>query len=74
MNGGIQLSKLICNTESKDDCGRIRQYIEESWNLDTNNSTDQQLQLLKIPFRSFCDTFWNRGSREDEDIQMCQKW
>jgi hypothetical protein len=40
MNEGIKWSKLICNSQSKDDCGRIRQYIESSWNLDTNNSSD----------------------------------
>jgi hypothetical protein len=74
MEGGIKLSQLICNSESKDDCGRIRQYIESSWKLDTNNSPDRQLELLKIPFRAFCDTFWNSGSRKDEDIVMCQKW
>jgi hypothetical protein len=74
MKGGIKLSTLICNAESKDDCGRVRQYIEASWNLDTNNSSDQQLQLPKIPFRALCDSFWNWGSKEDEDIGMCQKW
>ncbi len=53
MKGGIKLSELICNTQSKDDCERIRQYIETSWNLGTNHSSDQQLELPKIPFRSF---------------------
>jgi hypothetical protein len=65
------LSKLICNTQSKDDCGRIRQYVEASWNLNTDDSSDQQ---PKIPFRSFCDTFRNWGSREDENMAMYQKW
>ncbi len=74
MNGGIKLSKLMCNGQSKDDYGRIRQYIEASWNLDTNNSSNQQPQSSKIPFRSFCDTFWNLGSKEDENIEMCHKW
>jgi hypothetical protein len=74
IKGGIKLSKLICNTESKDDCGRIRQYIEASWNIDTNDSSDEQLELPKIPFRTFCDTFWNWGSKEDENIEMCRRW
>jgi hypothetical protein len=74
MKGGIKLSKLICNSQSKDDCGRIRQYIEASWTIDTNNSTDQQLELPKISFRSFCNTFWNWGSKEDENIEMCRRW
>jgi hypothetical protein len=74
MNGGIKLSKLMCNSQSKDDCGRIRQYIEASWKFNTNNSSDQQFELQKIPFRSFCDTFWNLGSKEDENIEMCHKW
>jgi hypothetical protein len=74
MKGGIKLSNLICDTQSKDDCGRIRQYIEASWNLDTNNGSNQQFELSKIPFRSFCDSFWNWDSKEDEDIQMCHKW
>ena len=72
--GGIQFSKLICNSESKDDCERIRQYIEASGRLDTNNSSDPQLELSKIPFRAFCDTFWNLASKDDEDVVMCHKW
>ena len=74
MGGETILSKLVCNTESKNDCGFIRQYIEASGKIDTNNTSDQQLQLSKIPFRAFCDTFWNWDSKKDEDIEMCQKW
>jgi hypothetical protein len=74
INGGIKLSNLICNEQSKEDCASIRQYIGDSWNFDTENSSDQQSELLKIPFRAFCDTFWDSGSKEDENVLMCHKW
>lgn len=74
LTGGMKLSNVICNTQSKEDCARVRQYIEASWNVDIKNSSDQQSELSKIPFRALCNTFWDRDSKEDEDIQMCSKW
>ncbi|CAF3585448.1 unnamed protein product [Rotaria sp. Silwood2] len=48
--------------------------MDESGKLDTNNSSDRRLQLIKTPFRALCDTFWNWNSAKDEDIELCQTW
>ncbi len=76
MGVNTRLSELVCNTdrESKNGCEFIRQYVEASVKIDSNNTSDQQFQLSKIPFRSFCNTFWNWDSKKDEDIGMCQRW
>jgi hypothetical protein len=76
MGRGIILSELVCNTESKNDCEFFRQYIQASGMIDENNTSplSRQLQLPKIPFRAFCDSFWNWDLKKDEDIQMCQRW
>ena len=64
------LSQMKCNKKSKDDCEILRQYIEMSW----NGNIDVQLSITKISFRTYCDTFWNLGSKKDEDAELCSKW
>jgi hypothetical protein len=70
----IQLSNRICDKREKYDCDFIRQYIQISAKINANNTFDSQLQLLKISFRDFCDTFADWKSRKDEDIVMCKSW
>ena len=36
--------------------------------------TNNVQQQLRISFRSYCDTFWNLASMEDEDIEQCRIW
>ena len=67
------LSELLCNTQSTRGCQQIRQYIEASTQSATNSSSHVQQQPTRIPFYSFCDTFFNTGSKKDEDTSNCQK-
>jgi hypothetical protein len=74
MNTTISLSEMNCNRKSKKDCQLIRQYIEASWITEPNVIYSQQSSTTKIPFRSFCDTFYDLGSKKDEDASICHKW
>ena len=66
-----KLSDLHCNDRTKEECSVLRQYIDQSW---TSTNNDQMLSTLRIPFRFYCDTFWNLDSRKDEDLFECQQW
>ncbi len=66
-----QLADINCNKMWKDQCEILRQYIENSWML---NSTNQVAKQLRIPFRHYCDTFWNLASEEDENVIECREW
>ncbi|CAF1296853.1 unnamed protein product, partial [Adineta ricciae] len=69
----ILLSRLNCTHQFKDDCQLFRRYIELSWKLNvTNDSNRENLVTKQIPFRSYCDTFWDLASKEDENITMCR--
>ncbi|UJR14502.1 hypothetical protein I4U23_001498 [Adineta vaga] len=73
MGTDLTLSKLTCKKTSKDDCQLLRQYIETSWNND-GNFIDNMNSSKTIPFRSYCDSFWDFSSKKDEDSKLCQQW
>ncbi|CAF4529531.1 unnamed protein product [Rotaria sp. Silwood2] len=61
---------MNCNQLRKDDCALLRQYIDQSWNL-----IDKQiLARAGIPFRSYCDTFLDLDSGDDENMKECRQW
>jgi hypothetical protein len=74
MGKDLMLSQMKCNHKFKEDCQIIRQYISNSWNDNINQISSLELIRTKIPFRAYCDTFWNLGSKKDEDILMCSNW
>ncbi|UJR20013.1 hypothetical protein I4U23_023147 [Adineta vaga] len=75
MGRSMHLHTLNCRSTSKDDCGIIRQYITNSWNASFANETIVPLQLTEqLPFRSYCDTFPNFDTKQDEDKDMCKTW
>ncbi|CAF3630795.1 unnamed protein product [Rotaria sp. Silwood1] len=81
MGTDMMLSKVDCNSQSKDGCEFIRQYINMSWNSNTNNNNNNnnnnftlQLSSARIPFRAYCDTFWDLYSKDDENVTTCQTW
>ena len=62
-----------CNSRSKSDCHVLRRSIEASWTSHLHNRTDlQEFYVKKVPFRSYCDTFHDLGSTEDENSTACQ--
>ena len=64
---------IKCNSRSKSDCHILRRSIEASWTSHLHNRTDlQEFYVKKVPFRSYCDTFHDLGSTEDENSTACQ--
>ena len=68
-----KLSKSSCTLESKEECAFIRNYLESAAKNGTGNSSYAQ-GVGSISFRSYCDTFWDENSNEDEDLNMCRNW
>ena len=68
---GRKLSDMRCNDRWKDECFLLRQYLQQSWTMITKNELNA---VRRIPFRFFCDTFWNLDSKEDEDLDECRQW
>ena len=67
-----RLSSLNCHQQMKDECSLLRQYVQQSWtsvfvNQSESTSKDQ------TSFRSYCDTFWNLPTRDDEHLVECQR-
>ena len=73
MGNGINLSKLKCR--SIDQCQFLRHYIEISSSIDLQSDMNVfQLTTQTIPFRSYCDTFWDLSFQIDEDRFLCEKY
>ena len=68
-----KLSKSTCSLDSKEGCSFIRGYLEASAKTDNGNILYVR-NIGNIPFRSYCDTFWNKNRNEDEDVEMCRSW
>ena len=67
------ISTIQCNSRSKSACHVLRRSIEASWTSHLHNRTDlQEFYVKKVPFRSYCDTFHDLGSAEDENSTACQ--
>ena len=71
---GRRLSSMNCDQEKKDECSLLRQYIEHSWTSTLINNNSQMSPKRRIPFRSYCQTFWDLETREDENIDECYQW
>ncbi|UJR19040.1 hypothetical protein I4U23_022171 [Adineta vaga] len=74
MGTGIMLSKLVCNTELKNGCELIKQYVEMSGKTSLNNNSYTPSNSRKNSFHTYCDTFWDMGSKKDEDPSLCHHW
>ena len=68
---GRRVSNMNCNDREKDECSLLRQYVAQS-SGSVNDSAN--ISQVSIPFRSYCDTFWNLDLREDENITECREW
>ena len=69
----IGVSRVQCNSQLKADCSFFRRLIEASWNDSLHNSTMlEEMQVNQIPFRSYCDTFQDLASNQDENVTLCQ--
>jgi hypothetical protein len=69
---GQTIRSIHCNHHRQDQCSLLRQYIEQS-----GKSIEEKRPVKSekaIPFRSYCDTFWNLARREDEQPDECRDW
>ena len=69
MGTGGKLNEIRCNKESKSECETVQRYIKSSWPSEQKNEASEQ---YGIPFRSYCDTFWNLPSKQDEHPEQCR--
>ena len=61
-----------CNGRAQNECSLLRRYIDQSSKSVNGN---EALTKIKLPFRSFCDTFEDLERREDENLLECeQQW
>jgi hypothetical protein len=68
-----------CHKEQKTDCHLMKAYIQQSstWNSSYNSSlvnSQQQVPMDRMPFRFYCDSFWNLDKHVDEMPSSCQYW
>ena len=70
--GGDRRLSMNCHQTRRDECSPLRQYIEQSSSTSINKT--EISSKYRIPFRWFCDSFWNLQSKEDEDPLQCQQW
>ena len=69
----IAVSRAQCNRQSTVGCSLLRGLIEASWHHSLYNYTGlQTVQLKKLPFRCYCNTFQDTLSNDDEDSILCQ--
>ena len=75
------LSELQCRKSDLANCQFLKEYVKNSslasnLSIDTYSNTHQtQYQSIsQIPFRSYCDSFWNLPKHIDELPKSCQNW
>jgi hypothetical protein len=69
---GQSISNTRCEQIEDEGCRFLREYILESTN-NFSNST-QMILNAKIPFRSYCNTFWDLKDKSDETLETCRSW
>ncbi|CAF1545122.1 unnamed protein product [Rotaria magnacalcarata] len=81
-NENLFISSILCDKPTDSSCQLIRKHLIDSWtyNSDSHASTyiteesERGSQGWHIPFRSYCNTFWNTRSQMDENSIYCQQW
>jgi hypothetical protein len=74
---GLPLRQNIkCQKSDTLDCDRLKEYIDKS-SVKTVSSlvhSEQRALTSQIPFRSYCDSFWDTHQHDDELPSSCQYW
>ncbi|CAF5180663.1 unnamed protein product, partial [Rotaria magnacalcarata] len=71
--------QLPCFKWITTDCPRVMEYIHQSSSKNSNNSSlfidhQQQESTYRIPFRYYCNTFWDSDQYTDEIPSLCKYW
>jgi hypothetical protein len=79
-SGIVLLDNLRCHWRTDPGCAYLRDYIRTSSYDNTNKTTIANNSILDdhstttIPFRSYCNSFFETKSGIDESPQLCEKW
>jgi hypothetical protein len=67
---------IKCQKSDTVDCDRLKKYIGQSAtkNASLNGHSQQQTSINQMPFRSYCDSFWDLHNHTDELSSPCQHW
>ena len=66
------LSRTKCRQWKDDGCNFLQEYIFKSSSRSGNNTAT--MTNTRIPFRSYCNTFWDLKDQSDESLETCQSW
>ena len=69
---GESLSTKTCQHFDDDGCRFLFEYMVTSNN--NFNSSRQVITKAQMPFRFYCNTFWNLLDKFDELLETCQSW
>jgi hypothetical protein len=78
--GTFLTDTVNCKQRNDAVCTYLRNYIQSSSYIDKNKTTTNDNSILDdhsttaIPFRSYCDSFFNTKSGTDELPQFCTDW
>jgi hypothetical protein len=79
-SGRVLTRDINCEKKTDSGCAYVRNYIRISSHDDTNELTFANSTIfddhstIAIPFRSYCDSFFDTRSGIDESSQFCKKW
>jgi hypothetical protein len=71
--------QLSCSKGLTTDCHLVKEYIQQSSPRNSSNNSSlvnpqQQNPTDRMPFRDYCDSFWNLDKHVDEMPSSCQHW
>lgn len=69
---GTSLPTVKCDYSSDRGCYFLREYINKSTIL--SDDSTQIITTAKLPFRFYCNTFWDLQDRSDESEEECRSW
>ena len=77
--GTVPMIDIICHKNSDSGCTYLRKYIETSSKNNTNIITIVNNSILAddsttLPFRLFCNSFFDTKSAFDESTDLCEHW
>ena len=79
-SGTVLITDIVCEKKSDVGCRYLRKYIETSSNNNTNiitivnNSLFNYDSTTTLPFRLYCNSFFDTNSAFDESTDLCENW
>ena len=70
----VLFGNIFCNKNTDPECVYLRNYIQTSSQNKTNKVTIVEDSSTAIPFRSYCNSFFDTNSAVDESAEFCEKW